>query len=253
MFELKRVAPYLIEALGAWSQREAPGKRRIVHECSSALGQLSGLHYGDNAIIWARWWKTATEGGKTPELIEDSSTAAFFGLQPVSDRVLFVIDRSGSMRSLYSSKRTRFEESIQRLLYTLRDLGPDTEFGVVLFSNGGLSFSAQLESASEANLTRLETWALGLEPQGGTDLHSGFRAAFPGLERGSLEPAAIPYDTVVVLCDGETEDPAWVAPWLAEFNQTARLVFHCVNIGGTPGGVLEALATGSGGTFIVSH
>lgn len=251
-FELKRIAPYLIEGLGVWSQRTTPGKRRIVHEYATALAQLSGRDYGENVATWARWWQASTKGGASPEAAETQATGSFFGLQPVSDHILFVIDRSGSMRTFFDGKTTRYKESIDRLIYTLRDLGPSTQFNVVLFSNGGVRFSKELEQADDETLKRLEDWALKIGPGGGTDLHSGIRAGLPGLEIGTTVASSIPFDTVVVLCDGETEDPGWVAPWLAEYNQTARLLFHCVNIGGTPGGVLKALATGSGGALIVS-
>lgn len=251
-FELARVAPFLIESLGVWSGRTEPGSRRIVHELSRSLAALSGRDYGEDATTWARWWQAETQGGAVPERVELGGDASFFGLQPVSDQILFVIDRSGSMREPFSTGKTRYDESIDRLLYTLRDLGPETAFGVVMFSDAGGSFSNNLEHADDATLRRLEEWARELGPGGGTNLHAGLRVSFPGLEIGKLAPTDIPYDTVVVLCDGETNDVSWVAPWLARYNRAARLVFHCVNIGGTPGGVLEALAKGSGGAFIVS-
>ena len=253
LFELERIVPYLIQGLGVWAARNLAGQRRVVHEYAIALKSLSGRDYGEAPLVWAQWWQLATAGGESPTPPEPRTMATFFGLRPVSDRVLFVIDRSGSMRQLHEGNQSRYKDAIERLLYTLRDLGPTTQFGVVLFSNGGRSFSPELSRADEPTLKDLERWALELGPDGGTDLHSGLKAAFPGLERGEMLPSAIPYDTVVVLCDGETENPNWVAPWLARYNQTARLVFHCVNLGGQPGGVLEALSAGSGGAFIVSE
>ena len=253
LFELDRIVPYLIQGLGVWSQRVLPGRRRVVHEYEHALERLSGREYGEDPKAWARWWTSATAGGESPDAPEQHTTATFFGLRPVSDRILFVVDRSGSMRELHEGQQSRYKDAIERLLYTLRDLGPGTKFGVVLFANGGRSFSDELSQADEPTLKALELWALEQVPDGGTNLHSGLSAAFPGLEHGATLPSAIPYDTVVVLCDGETESANWVAPWLARYNQVARLVFHCVNLGGRPGGVLEALASGSGGAFIASN
>jgi uncharacterized protein with von Willebrand factor type A (vWA) domain len=241
----------LIQGLGVWSTRTIGGTKRIRHEYQRTLSRMTGHDYGLDATTWARWWQVAVAGGALPEAPPAERTeATFYGLRPASDRILFLIDRSGSMRERHEVRGTRFEDAVDRLLYTLRDLGPETRFGVVLFNARGHRFSAELEPADADTLERLERWATDLGPDGGTNLQSGLRAALPGLEQGELLPSAVPYDTVVVLCDGETESASWVAPWLAKYNLDARVVFHCVNIGGTPGGVLEALAGGSGGNFL---
>jgi uncharacterized protein with von Willebrand factor type A (vWA) domain len=157
------------------------------------------------------------------------------------------------MREGYGSQNSRFDEAVDRLLYTLRDLGEKTQFRVVLFSDGIQTFDTELTLATEGNLKKLKGWAHRVGTGGGTDLAGGVQGAFPGLTTGKLDPNEIDVDTVIVLCDGETENPDWVAPWLARYNDAARLKFHCVNLGGKPGGVLEALAKGSGGRFVLAE
>lgn len=252
-FEVAEVVPLLIQGLGVWSQRSSGGSRRVRTEYQRALKTLTGRDFGRDPAAWARWWMTALEGGNLPEMGEDrpeQTEATFYELRPSSDRILFLIDRSGSMRERQEGTRTRFQDAMERLQYTLRDLGDETQFGVVLFNSTGHKFRNKLVSATPETLKELETWGKRIQPDGGTDLHSGLRVALPGLEEGTTHPTEIDYDTVIVLCDGETESDSWVAPWLAKYNLDARVVFHCVNIGGQPGGVLEALAKGSGGTFI---
>jgi len=253
-FEPVRIVPQLITGLGVWSLRDTGGSRRIRSEYRRTLKKVTGRDYGEDPASWARWWQSAVEGGSIPEpevaAGGERTMATFYGLRPQSDRVLFLIDRSGSMRERLEGQSTRFQDAIERLLYTLKDLGPETRFGVVLFNAKGHPFQSGLTVADEDGLARLERWAERIRPDGGTSLYAGLDAGLPGLDDGTLIPEKIAYDTVVVLCDGETESSAWVAPWLAQYNLDARLVFHCVNIGGKPGGVLEALAAGSGGSFV---
>lgn len=254
LLETAEIVPFLIQGLGVWERRQGvPGRLRILSEYQTALGRLSGRKYSPKADVWARWWQAETADGSFPETPLAEAQATFFGLAPRSDRVLFIIDRSGSMRESWRGMKTRYEEAIDSLLYTLRDLGPETRFQVVLFSTQAVAFKNELASATPETLDELGRWARGLGIGGGTALQAGFEVAFPGLSTGALEPTDIPYDSVYILCDGETESPAWVAPWLLDHNVAARLRFHCVNIGGTPAGALEQLAEGSGGAFVVSQ
>lgn len=254
LLDSAKITPFLIQGLGVWETRSGVGGRlRVLSEYAETLGRMSGKKYGPKASVWARWWQAETADGTFPENQTEEQRATFFGLAPRSDRVLFIIDRSGSMREKYSANKSRYEVAIESLIYTLRDLGPETQFQVVLFSTEATPFAPELRAATSANLDALKAWADALGTSGGTTLQSGFAVAFPGLEEGKLAPHDIPYDSVYILCDGETENPAWVAPWLLDHNVEARLTFHCVNIGGTPAGALEALAKGSGGAFVVSE
>ena len=88
-------------------------------------------------------------------------------------------------------------------------------------------------------------------PQGTTELEPAVREALRLDREGRPDLSELEADTVVVLCDGATaEGPAWVAPLLSGPNQEACVVFHCVQIGGGGDGTLEALAEGTGGTFV---
>ena len=176
----------------------------------------------------------------------------FRSLRAATDRVVFVVDRSGSMQSAFgTSGRTRYEEAIEQLAHFLRRSGADTRFSVALFGKEGFAWRTRLVRASESNLELACRWLADNPPAGETRLFEGLRAGLALDERGRLELARCEADTVIVLCDGATtEGPAWVARWLAEQNERAQLVFHCVQIGNEGNGTLEALSTGSGGKFV---
>ncbi|MFT4710186.1 MAG: hypothetical protein ACJAZ8_001651 [Planctomycetota bacterium] len=257
LLEPSMAVPMLIEGLEYWSRitAEGTGSRRVVHELRQALGVVAGRDLGLNPEIWAKWWKLSQDPSTvlSPAPKQQSVSSTFFGLRPVSDRLLFLIDRSGSMDKRFGAANSRFDEAVERLIYTLHDLGPKTQFRVVLFSDDTRTFSSELTFATDRQLDKLETWATNVGTAGGTDLQGGVNGSFSGLRSGKLAPTEIDVDTVIVLCDGETGNPDWVDPWLSKFNHDARLKFHCVNLGGRPGGGLEALATGSGGRFVLSN
>ncbi|NOT29307.1 MAG: VWA domain-containing protein, partial [Planctomycetes bacterium] len=217
----------------------------------------SGRSIGAEPARWSEWWEGARAGrialpaDLTAAGIE-STSAAFFGLHAVTDRVLFVVDGSGSMRTAFdTSGRSRHDEAIEQLTRFLRQAGPDTRFGVALFSRSGEVWRNHLVPASEANLELARSWLEKNEPDGETRLFEGLRAGLGLDERGRLELERSEADTVIVLCDGATsEGPGWVARWLERENERAQLVFHCVQIGNQGNGTLEALAEGTGGELV---
>jgi Mg-chelatase subunit ChlD len=182
----------------------------------------------------------------------EQSRAAFFGLRLQSDRVLFVVDLSGSMATSFGTGgQSRYEEAKDQLFRFLEAAGERTRFGVVLFEDRGTSWRRGLRQATPANLERLQRWLAARRPGGATELFEGLREGLALDREGRLDPARVEADTVVVLCDGQTADgPRWVRPWLARENQDALLRFHGVQIGHQGDGTLEALAEASGGDFV---
>lgn len=259
VLDTSRAAPVLIEALETWTRHAAAGtgSKRILGELVGALQERSGRGYGPDPALWNRWWRAVSDGKAVlPEELaargEQLSSASFFGLQATSDRVLFVVDRSGSMQALFgTSGRSRSDEAIEQLLDFLRRSGADTRFALTLFGSEALSWRAKLAPASVANLELARRWLENAKPKGETRLFEGLRTALALDSKGRFGAEPCEADTVIVLCDGATtEGPGWVSRWLAEENERAQLVFHCVQIGQGGDGTLEALAKGTGGRFV---
>jgi hypothetical protein len=251
-------APLLIDALEVWGERiEAGGGRvRVQDEIVGALRALSGRSIPARADRWRLWWSAVREGrvvlppeGDVPGAV---TQATFFGLRPVTDRVIFVIDRSGSMEQHFGTTgRSRYEEAVEELIGFATKLGPEARFGVALFHDDASRWRPRLTEADEPGVAGARRWLSGQDPDGGTRLFAGLRAALELGPDGRVDPAEVQADTVIVLCDGETaEGPFWVEPWLERANEDAQLVFHCVQVGGYGDGTLERLAAGSGGDFV---
>jgi Mg-chelatase subunit ChlD len=249
--------PALIEALAVWiSRRErGEGSRRIESELMRELERRSGRRIGAHPERWTAWWKTKSAAGATAQVTDEPrprTHAGFFGLRPVTDRVVFVIDRSGSMSGAFGAgENTRYGEAIAQMLAFLRELGPTTRFRVVLFSTDTVVWKDRLQPANEGNLRAVERWLRYHPPAGATNLKPAVEHVFRLDGNGRAGVERIEEDSVVVLCDGVTASgSAWVRPLLERTNDDACLAFHCVQIGGRSDGTLETLAAESGGDYV---
>lgn len=254
-----RSAPMLIEALHAWKVRQTHlgGARRLVHEIVRELQDLSGKTIGANPRNWTTWWQGVCNGSvplheSAGERGRPVTTAAFLGLEPVSDRVTFLIDHSGSMQEPWNStSRSRWVEVIEQLVSYLHASGEDTLFDVVLFDTTPTMSTNGLVAATPEILERLRSSLVGREPNGGTNLKLAVERALRVDAQGRVDAARVHSDTVVILCDGATaEGPGWVAPFVERIDAELRVVFHCVLIGPYDDGTLEALARATGGEFL---
>jgi hypothetical protein len=252
------IVPVLIEALRDWQGRRALGKGRLRLEGDIAadLRRRTGCPIGPYPERWAAWWRAhqGREPGDGAPVPADSPTTAtgFFGLRPLTDRVIFVLDRSGSMQADFGEVgHSRYQEAIRQLGELMTVLGPEARFRVIQFSSDLRVWSAELQPATKSNLSSVEAWMRYLGPDGATNLQPAVASAMELDALGRIDLARLEADTVIVLCDGETaEGPGWVRPLLEGANEEAALVFHCVQIGTGGDGTLERLAEGTGGEFV---
>ncbi|MCB9913737.1 MAG: VWA domain-containing protein [Planctomycetes bacterium] len=252
--------PTLIRGLELWVGREADANqpvRRVQGELEAELGRRSGRSLGPRPERWAAlyeaWQRGEVRLDSGPIAADAVTRAGFFGLRPVTDRVTFVLDCSGSMEADFGTRRghSRLDEAVEQMQAFLEQLGPRTRFDVVAFNDGGQRWKSRLRPATPANLHSACAWVHTRGPRGGTDLRAGVALAMHLEADGELDLEHLETDTVIVLCDGATNSGAsWVQPLLRRVNGEARLVFHAVQIGLGGDGSLELLAEESGGEFV---
>ena len=262
-----KAVPLLLSALETWTKRAREGQpvRRVLGDVTRELEQRSGLDLGPHPDRWLAWWSNMRTGKTSPipdEGDDNRSRATFFGLRPSSDRVVLILDRSGSMavpfvpkgRSSTNTKNrpwTRHDEVLHQLESYLSGLSPKGRFNLVVFGDQARVWRSDMQIASESQIRAGQSWAKRQTPKGGTHLHLGIQAAL-GIDRhGELDPDELEVDTLVVLCDGKTASgPNWVTPFLRRYRAHTGVVVHGVQIGAGGDGTLEALAEGSGGKFV---
>lgn len=251
-------APLLIAALSAWTKRDKAGNgsRRLIGDLVRRLTQISGRSIGRNPRAWETWWN-AVEAGTTPlhaEVSPDSqrSSAGFFGLRAVSDRLTFILDISGSMETPWRTEgHSRYVEAIDQMMGYLQSVGEEGAFNVILFSSDVIRSSKELVPCTATNLERARTSLLERRPIGGTNLRPAIELALGLDKRGGFDHRRLAADTFVVLCDGATTSGrSWVKPLLRRVQPEAQVRIHCVLIGTQGDGTLEALAEGTGGDLV---
>lgn len=264
------IAPAWIEALAMWANRRRAGEEsaarlpstapprgsvRIENEFTLALQRRSGKNIGPHPERWSRWWRTSRDAAPSEgEAQQQVTRASFYGLRPVTDRVCFIVDRSGSMNSAARDGHSRYHEALTELERFITALGPSTRFRVVLFSDDVHVWKPSLVYATPAAVGEALHWAAERQPKGGTELRPAIEHVLRLGRDGEPDLDKLEEDTVIVLCDGATaEGPGWVEPLIERVGPLCCVAFHCVQIGGGGGdGVLRQLAERSGGDYVES-
>jgi hypothetical protein len=254
--------PLLIDALELWKKRAESGLQalRIEHELERALQARAERSYGFDPARWRAWWAAVQSGELAPPRADSGQEGAtrpgFFNIRPWTDRVCFVLDRSGSMFEAFGppgpggERRSRWDAAVEQLTEFVAELPKGARFDVVVFHDFAEVWRDELVPADEDARRAVRLW-LAQKPRGGTNLRAGVERAFGFGSNRTLELGRILPDTVIVLCDGVTNDgPGWVPGFLSRINLQARVLFHAVQIGAEGDGTLELLSRGSGGEFV---
>ncbi|MBZ0153924.1 MAG: VWA domain-containing protein, partial [Planctomycetes bacterium] len=240
---------------------------RLQKRLGEVLWRLTAQPFETDAGKWQAWWAGAA--GQFTVVTEkelDQAAAArerrrltqrtvaqskFFGIKVESQRVIFVLDVSGSMlESMYGrtvGKRpaSRIDVAKEELALAIKNLEAGALFNVLTFSNGvarwqkeGIGVNTQ-QSRNEAL-----AWVERLGAAGGTNLYDAVKEAFADKD----------VDTIFVLSDGEPTageqiDPYRIREDIAAWNRHRRVKIHTIAVGGSLE-VLEWLALDSGGRYL---
>jgi HEAT repeat protein len=240
---------------------------RMALNFGDILWNLTGQPFGEDAEGWKKWW---AEKGSAFQVISKEELAAaeakreqarlarrtgtppqFFGVRIRSERVIFVVDVSGSMTAevagQYVGKRgaTRIDVAKKELRTCIEALPPEALFNVLAFSSGiqpwlkdGIALRGK-QSKKDA----LE-FVDRLGAMGATNLYDTLKMAFQDKD----------VDTIVILSDGEPTngeviDPFRIRQDVAEWNRHRGIDIHAISIGGNLE-VLEGIAADAGGRYV---
>ena len=198
-----RCVPLLLSRL----EKEPMRVRATLYD---ALEKLSGKRIERQAEPWRSWWNitkkrllAGSKGGKeTPsEKLRGGRGASkgyeisYYGLPVLSDRLVFVLDISGSMSwGGELDKRPRITVAKEELLKVLDHLGPTTRFSIIAFSGSNILFHPKgLVPANKSWLRKARRFVERLSPGGGTNTW------------GAIETVLTRYkeaDTIYLLSDG---------------------------------------------------
>ena len=236
--------------------RDEP-ERRVRDAIAGALFRLTGVNGFDNVEIWETWWadngKTFAVPDEVPELPDRSAGgtgAAFYGIPISSERVVFLIDQSGSMSAMGEAAESYRDQELNRLQVAVREtlgalarMHDRARVNVVFFHSTIHPWEDKLQKlGSKRKVLQRELEAK--QPTGGTNIYDGLELA---LRMDDV-------DTIFLLSDGAPGQGKFVATAdilraVRRENQTRRIAIHCVAIG-MESELLKRLAAENGGRYV---
>lgn len=275
----KKAIPALIAAMGV-------EQGRLIEDAEQALGSLTGMHFNGEPLMWKDWW-TKNEGsfeiGKKPaeagvaqakpgetgtpnaDWRKQGGHVSFYGITTRSSRILFVLDRSGSMNEPATdsltgknSSRTKFDIAKEELMSALAGLGDGDFFNLVHYSSDVERWQKSMVKTSPESKKKAQSFVTKeLEANGGTNIHDSLREAFRLAGIGAVDKAyASNVDTIFFLTDGqptqgEVIDPEEILRRVREWNSLSKVVVHTVGVGKDHNAAfLRRLAEENGGMYV---
>jgi len=237
--KMTNAIPHLINALAFASPR-------VVESIGELLRELTGENFDPYADVWAKWWEDNKERFKSEERAKGGknkrppSDAHFYGLPVKSDRVLFIIDTSDSMKHPTQNKNPaekwqppkgpttpgeeeepppppppeeilsgpKIEVAKHELKKALEKLPASCKFNIIAFDTSVRPWKDGMVDASEKNKKDALTWVRAMQPKGITFIDGALRAAFrlAGLGAVDTKYQDINVDTMILLSDGAPTD-----------------------------------------------
>lgn len=269
--EIGKSIPALIRALATCTPR-------VGEQIVDSLHRLTGETIDPYAEPWAKWWEANRsrwgEDGRPLAPLKAASKpgseTTFYGLKIRSDKVLYIIDTSLSMKEEKKAATTpstppkgpvtgeekekpapepeakfsgpKIEIAKQELRRSLRKLPRECSFNIISFNHGVVVWQPKMMLATEENKEQAYAWIRDMTPAGSTYIDGALRIAFKLAGMGAYDRAypQVAVDTIVLLSDGAPTDNNWpeskgmnpdeILAHVREWNSQKRVVVHCVGI-----------------------
>ena len=274
-----RAVPELISA-----RKQAQGL--LAEEIELALHYFTGKKFfGIGAdTMWSGWWSSEGQAwlAKATKKRHDAaerrraSGAEFYGITTRSNRIVFVLDRSGSMAEKVPRRapvsgsntrdapvhgRTKIEVARNQLARTIRRLPAGVKIAIIFFSSRAKEWQRPptMVPATPENKRKGIAWFMQLEASGGTLLFNALHRALEYARPSKADPNGA--DTIFLLSDGAPTRrrgrsalkgdalEAAVAGFLIA-NRYHKCVVHTIGVGPRHNrSLMRRLAEETGGTY----
>jgi len=266
--EDRRVRRGVVEALARLRQKAAiepliallavEKDKRVRDAVAQALFVTTGQYLYDDLAVWRAWWQehraTFAVPAEVPELPKAPKVGkyatTFYGVPVSSERIVFVLDQSGSMAAPHIGPkgevggRTQLERAVEEVAQVVSKLGDGARVDVICFETAVHAWKPRLVALGAASRKDLARWLSKLEPENGTNLWDGLARAL------SMRDV----DAIYVLSDGAPNGGKWrrAADILREaltLNRRRRVAIHCVSLS-RDSALLRDLARSNGGMYV---
>ncbi|MEE9390957.1 MAG: HEAT repeat domain-containing protein [Planctomycetota bacterium] len=181
---------------------------RIQSAIFEALETISGMkgRVARKKSLWESWWlanreellngnSDADTAKKVKPAGETKYAVNYYGIPLQSDKVVFVVDISGSMEfGAEAGGEKRIDVARKKLLEVVQKLDKKTQFNVLAFSGSNLYYKSKgLMPCTPENKRKVSKWIRGLKTGGGTNTYAALEAIFEEYSKA---------DTLYLLSDG---------------------------------------------------
>lgn len=237
---------------------EREEEHRVREAAAASLYGLTGSNLYDDVAMWKRWWKEHEAGFRVPVTVDPlpprhggGTTAGFYGIPLRSNRIIFVLDQSGSMSASFTYEipsgtviGTRLDIAMRELLEAVESLGKKDRVNVILFHSTVHPWRKGLQKLSDTNRKALRKHLREQKPTGGTNIYDALEMA---LEDPDVK-------TVFLLSDGAPGSGKYVQEEdilreVRRLNQTRRTAIHTIAVG-MDSSLMRRLAEENGGVYI---
>ncbi len=227
--------------IGFLSREDLKLERNRAH---LALVSLTGVDHGPYADQWKKWWEDNQATFQMPKDPKPTGDVApprkgttFYGIQTFSDRILFIVDISGSMDRVQKGAggggKTKMAICKQELIGAVYNLNRTDTFNVIFFNHQVIPWQDKKIQATNRDKNLLRKWVTEQQPLGGTNIYDALELGFKIAHRVTGPPNL---DTIFFLTDGnptagKIRDAKTILEMCREWNKTAKLTIHCIGIG----------------------
>lgn len=265
----------------------------LLEDIEDTLHNFTGRSFEGSHSVWSKWWSEEGESwlstestkrhGKRQTSSHKGGTTSFYGVETKSKRIVFVLDRSGSMKSPASEESrkpkptgpvtggpkkgdgekpeitgdTKIEVAKNQLAWSVKHLQKDVRFNVVFYSSKVDVWKTPPEMlpATPKFKSDATDWFMKIGPEGSTRT---FDALIKALDYAATEGGA---DTIFLLSDGAPTivggaqaltGEALEAEYGAfkEKNKIYKCVVHTIGVGPHHNRqLMQRIARETGGTY----
>ncbi|MBL8801247.1 MAG: VWA domain-containing protein [Planctomycetes bacterium] len=257
---------------------------RLRTDVRSALASLTGQDFNTNATLWRRWWKDNAASFVVPpeappktsvEAAEEQRGVSFFGISTESQRVLFILDLSGSMKFSMSPKNnptddpskpydmpgagesSRLDAAKRDLIKAIGGLRDGARFNLVLFGSDVWTWDDELVEMSPEKRAALTKYIEQVEAVGATNIYGALERAFDAAGAKGGDTFTNPtIDTIYLLTDGKatvgvTIERDEILAFVRSRNQSAGITIHTIGLSDAHDAVLmRRIAEENGGQYV---
>jgi len=202
---------------------------------------------------WESWWLKNQTGFALPHAdtvrsggnSSGGNTVVYHDIPIVSNRIAFLVDRSGSMREPIGTDRkfTRLDAAKAQLSRVVTALPDTVHVNLIAYETKVHPHWDALRRLSEENRAELLKATNRLELGAGTNIFESLEKAFEDRQ----------VDTIYLLTDGTPTSgrvtvPEEILEEVRRWNRTRQIVIHCIGLG-IDSDLLKRLAAENGGTY----